>query len=388
MASRPFLAAGLLCVAVSALAAQAAAGPAVAGPARSFFFRLDENGKPVFTQILRWEADPNAYEYQVIVKDSSGSEVFDERVSSSQVEVHLAPGSYQFRIITYNLLDKAEAESAWNNLTIVKAEQPAISSVFPKTISLDSMDGRLTVVGTKLLDKGTIALISQTGEKYPGLIKTRKGDQELVVVFPDKAYRPGTYNLYAENPGGLSTTFGEAIRVRLQSPLDFLASVGYSPLVALYDQWFAQAWASNFHPLSFDARLGLLFIKKRWGSLGLELGAQERRMVGDFGAATLTSDFTLAGAGFLYAYRFTRQLHGLLRLGGGVSMSYHSFDYQNYAGPTTTSYDPFARAGIALQAYVSWKLYCEIGADCSCIFLLDHNAIGITPTIGLGYQLF
>jgi len=388
MVSRRSFAVGFFALAVAALAAQAQVGTPVAEPARDFFFRLDAEGKPVFTQVLRWEAEPDAFEYEVVVRDSSGSEILDERVTASPAEVHLAPGSYTYRIVTYNLLDKAEAETPWKALTIIKAERPVISSAFPKTIFMDTMDGRVTIVGSELLDKGTIDLISPEGARYPGAVKARKGDREVVVVFPDEAYRPGTFGLSIENPGGLSTTVEGAFRVRFQSPVDFLASAGYSPFIALDDRWFVETWTSNFHPTSFDAGLELFFVKRLWGSLGIELDTDERRMSGDFGDATLTSDFTLAGACFLYEYRFTRRLRGLVRLGGGISWSYHDFDYQGYAGPTATSYDPFARGGLALQAFLPWKLFGEIGADCSCIFLLDHYAIGIAPGLRVGYQLF
>ena len=388
MVSKRFLGAFILALAASALRAQSDPGTAIADEGPACYFRLDASGTPVFTQVLRWKADPNAFEYRIIMKDSSGADVLDERVTSSRVEVRLKPGAYEYRIISYNLLAKAEAESPWKNLEIAKAERPEIVAVFPKTLSLDSMVSRVTVRGSKLLDKGTIALISPSGRRYPGAIKERRGDRELVVVFPDEAFRPGTYTLYAENPGGLSTTVVGALQVRLQSPLDILASTGYAPLLALYDPWFVASWVSNFHPLGLDARLEFLFVKWRKSSVGLELGAEERRMSADFGEASLTSDFTLAGGGFLYAYRLTRQIRALARLGGGISWSSHNFDYQGYAGPTATSFDPFARAGIALQVFLPWQLYGEIGVDCSGIFLLNHNAVGITPSLRVGYQLY
>ena len=369
-------------------AAQAATGTPAAPPVPDFYFRLDANGKPLFTQVLHWEADPGAFEYEVILRDASGSKILDRRVKESRAEVHLAPGLYSFKIVTFNLLDKAEAETPWHSLTILKAEQPLISSVSPKTIFLDTLDWRVTIVGSRLLDMGKIILISEKGTTYPGNVEARKGESEVVVTFPAEAYQPGRYALCAENPGGLSTTIEGALRVGLQSPMDLLASAGYSPFVALADPWFVETWSANFHPQSFNARIEFLFIKLRRVSFGLGLGMDERRMSGTFGGAKLTSDFVLAGADLVNAYRLSRRLQGIIRLGGGLSWSHHVFDYQGYAGPTTTSYDPFARTGFELQWLIASKMYAEIGAEGSCLFLLDHYAFGISPSLRIGYRLF
>ena len=368
--------------------AQAATGTPAAPPVPDFYFRLDPNGKPLFTQVLHWEADPGAFEYEVILRDASGSEILDRRVKDSRAEVQLPPGLYSFRIVTFNLLDKAEAETPWHSLTILKAEQPAIDSLSPKTIFLDALEWRVTIVGSKLLDKGKIILISETGTTYPGKVEARKGESEVVVTFPAEAYQPGRYALCAENPGGLSTTIEGALRVGLQSPMDLLASAGYSPFVAMADPWFVATWGANLHPLGFDARLDFIFIKLRRGSFGLGFDLDERRMNGTFGDAKLTSDFVLAGADIVNAYRLSRRLQGLVRIGGGLSWSHHAFDYQGYAGPTTTSYDPFARAGLELQWLISPRMYAEVGAEGSWLFLLDHYAFGMSPSLRAGYRLF
>jgi hypothetical protein len=104
--------------------------------------------------------------------------------------------------------------------------------------------------------------------------------------------------------------------------------------------------------------------------------------------AAFTSDFLLVGANVLYKTRFSRQVHGVARIGGGLARSYHSFDYEGFSGPETTSYDPFARVGVALQAFLPCKLYGELGLDVSCLFLLNHTALGLTPKLCVGYQIF
>jgi hypothetical protein len=388
MASRLRLAAFLL-LALATAPLQAQEG-AVAGPEPSgdFFYRLDSAGNPVFSQLLRWENDPGVLEFQVIIRDSSGAAVIDERVSEAQREVQLEPGSYTYKIIAYNLLGKIETETEWIPIEVIKAEQPVIRSSSPRTIYMDTFDERVTIVGENLLENLSICLIDATGKKYVGTVKVRDGQKEATVVFPAEAYSPGTYTLYAENPGGLSAVAENALSIRFQRPVDILFSVGYAPLIALYDDWFVEEWSSAFHPLGFSAQLGLFFLKRSWGSLGIELEADFRRMSGGSDEAAFTSDFILAGANVMYKTRFSQRLHGVARAGGGIARSYHNFDYEGFSGPDTISYDPFARAGLALQAFLPGKLYGEIGADFSWLFLLNHSALGLTPKLCVGYQIF
>jgi len=374
-------------------AAQGEAEPATsAGPAdeaaKPYFYTLGEDGQPVFTQILSWEADPNALEYEVLVR-AGGAAIVDDRTPAAKEELHLPPGDYEYKIVTYNLLGQAEAETEWLAITVIKAEQPVLAESSPATIYMDALDGRIAIKGEKLLGKGVVKLLPKDGRAASvGKVVQSKGEGEIVVAFPDKAYAPGEYAISFENPGGLSASIEDALKIRFQRPFDLLVSLGYSPYCSLYDDWFLANWPSTFKPLGFDANIGIFFIKQRWGFIGIEVGAEWRHMTGGEEKAVLTSDYVLYGADALYKYRFTRQLHGLFRLGGGFAWSWHSFDYEGFAGPTTESYDPFMRVGLALQAFLPFKLYGEIGADWSCLSLLDHLAGGITPRLTVGYQLY
>jgi hypothetical protein len=370
-------------------AAAGAPAPQQAAEAKPYYFTLGDDGNPVFTQVIRWEGDPDALEYEVIVLDSSGATFLDERSSEAAIELHLAPGAYKYRIVTYNLLGKAEAETDWIGITIIKAEQPALSGASPAAIYMDSLDGRVTIEGEKLLPDGIASLVPANGRPASaGTVVTRKGEEEIVVVFPDKAYEPGDYSLSFVNPGGLTATLDQALKIRFQRPVDLLVSLGYAPYVALGDAWALASWPGALKPLGFEAKIDFFFVKQGWGFLGLEAGAQWSHMPGGEPKAVLTSDFVLMGAGALYKYRFTRRLHGLARLGGGLAWSYHSFDYEGFAGPTAWSFDPYANAGLALQAFLPIKLYGEIAVDFSDIFLIGHNLLGVTPKLCVGYQLY
>jgi hypothetical protein len=357
--------------------------------AGTYYFILGADGQPVFTQVLRWNADQNALDYQIIVRDSTGAEILNKHETEAEEKLHLAPGSYTYKIITYNLLGQAEAETHWIGFTVIRAEQPKLSAVSPTAIYMDVSDGRVILTGDKLLPGGVVFLVPLNGKPPSvGTVVERKDNKEVVVLFPDKACEPGDYCLSFANPGGLSATLDRALRIRFQRPVDLLVSLGYAPYVSLGDPWAVGAWPGAFKPLGFEAGIDLYFIKQRWGFLGLGAGAQWRRMYGGGATATLTSDFTLMGMDLLYKYRFSRQLHVIARLGGGLSWSCHSFDYEGSSGPTASSYDPYAQGGIAFQAFLPDKLYGEIGVGCTSLFLIGNYALGITPRLGVGYQLY
>jgi len=358
-----------------------------------YYYTLGEDGRPSFTQVLRWEADPNAFEYQVVVREAAtGEGAIDERTMENSYELHLKPGAYEYKIVTYNLLGQAEAETGWTAWAILKAEIPKLESSSPATLYMDSLDGRVILSGDKLLPDAVVSLVplAAQGDKAPfeGKVVRRKGETEVVVIFPDRAYESGEYSITVKNPGGLSATLESAMRIRHQRPVDILLSVGYSPFISLTDEWVTTSWTHVLNPLGLNGQFELFFIKQHWGFVGVELGAQWRKMMGGEDKATLTSNYLLVGANVLYKYRFARRLHGLARLGGGISWSKHSFDYEGFDGPVTLSRDPYAQFGVALQAFLPSKLYGELGVDYSWLFLIGHTATGVAPRLSIGYQLF
>jgi len=378
-------------------AAPAGESPAAGGESTpeggNFYFTQGADGQIDFTQVLRWEGDPQALEYRFVLRakgaDQSAPAIVDERTSAAEERVKLAPGDYEYKIVTFNLLGKAEAESDWIGFSVVKAELPTLAEAKPSTIYMDALDGRVTLSGDKLLPDGVVTLLPKDGSApFKGSVVKHGEDKEIVVVFPDRAYAQGDYGISFRNPGGLTAKIDDALSVKFQRPVDILLSLGYAPYVSLKDSWLVQNWPTAFNPVGFNADLDLYFVKKWWGFIGIEPEFSWRRMKGGETGATITSDYLLAGANALFKYRFTRSLHGLVRLGGGISRSHHAFDYDGFDGPTIDSTDPYARFGLALQYFTPIKLYGELGADFTDILLLHHYAMGITPRACIGYKLY
>lgn len=199
-----------------ALAALCGAGGGAGGGAwaedaqPNYYYSLDAQGRPVFTQVLRWSSDENALEYELVVRkagpagaEGGDSEVLRTRTSEAKAEVRLEVGDYQYMITTFNLLGRAEAETGWLPMRVLKAEIPSISQVSPSKILMDEhADRRVTVSGSRLVS-GCKVLLAQGQTTLQGTELRRDGDESLVVLFPDEAYLGGEYALEVENPGGL-----------------------------------------------------------------------------------------------------------------------------------------------------------------------------------------
>jgi hypothetical protein len=372
-----------------AAAAQNAEGESSAGnPSVSYYFEADEKGNPVFTQVLSWDADPNALKFEVSVKNSDGFQVAHAFIETNSYSMKLLPGQYSYNIVTWNLLGQPEIETGWQPLTVAKAEMPSISSVWPVFLFLDSMNGKITLKGQLLAPGAKIYLKNAFGRTIPGTEVGRVNDSELELTFPDKELATGTYDIVVVNPGGLSATDKDAIRIMFEHPVDILLTLGYSPVMFFQDSWFKENWSEPVYWLGANAGLSVYFQKKSWGYLGVEAAAAVHRLTGGDEQAKLTSDYLLSGGNFLYKYRFNKNFFALARAGGGIASSKHSFDYKGNAGPTTESSNIYLDSGLAFQYFFPMKIFAELGADWIEIMEKGHAVGGVQPALKIGYQIF
>lgn len=354
---------------------------------RDWTYSVDADGNVSYSQFLTWTGDPNALKYRVTVETADGSPVTESDTQTTRVELRLTPGTYRYRIATYNVLGKKEFETEWVTVGVIEAIEPTVADVSPNTLYIDDLKGKLTVRGKKIGDECVVTLrAGALSRTFQGRILERSGDGELVVSFPDDAYNPGTYDLTVENPGGLSSTLKNAVTIRYQKPVDFHVGVSYAPFMPLHDAWFKDVWPDPVNPLSAGAEFDALFVKRRWGLAGVSLEGFYRAMAGGIPESTLSSQFMIAGASAVAKYRFTRKFFGVARLGAGYSRSFHAFDYEGFEGPKASSADPFARAGIGVQYALPSKAYLTAGVDWTCVFFIGHQAGGVAPRLGVGYQ--
>ena len=377
-----------ICVLLAVLAAAAFCVEAEEGAAVDYYHEIDAEGRPVFTQVLRWEADPFALRFEVLIRDGSGAELLRESTEERELRVTLPPGDYEFRVTAFNLLDQAETETPWVALRVIKAELPVLRDAVPRVVYMDAFNPRILFQGEKLLPNAQFFMRQRNGVSHAGRESDRSEDREVGVVFPEDAFGPGTYDLVVVNPGELESVLSGALSVKYQKPVDILLTAGYSPSVTLYDAWLLEHWPSPFTPLGTDAGLSIYFLKRSWGFLGAEAKAHYRLLEGGTGGAGISSSYALLGGGLVYKRLFTRRTHGLFRLGAGVSRSEHSFDYEGFPGPKQSSTDPYLGAGLAVHVYLAKRVFLEGAVEWTHILLRDHSYGSLVPALRVGYLVF
>jgi hypothetical protein len=174
------------------------------------------DGTPRFTQILRWDADPNVLFYEITLQTGAGEAISVSKVTEPVLELNLSPGEYRYRIVLYNLLRKPEIALPWQGLTVLRAEIPRIANLAPKVWYLEDLKPSLTIRGENLIPGATVVLKREepTIEPASGIELGRDGTSAVSFAFPAPSLTAGEYAIELTNPGGLSVTVRRAVLVR------------------------------------------------------------------------------------------------------------------------------------------------------------------------------
>ncbi len=353
-----------------------------------FFFEILPDGAPRFTQVFRWDADPDVLFYEVTVRTAADKEVSVKRVQEPLIRLTLPPGEYKVRIVLYNLLGKPEVELPWKNFTVKKAEVPRVTGVSPNAVFIEDLEADVRIAGENLVPGAEIVLKKTSGVPLtiPGTERGRSGTGSVNMLFALDSAVPGDYSIQVTNPGGLTVTFVNAVTVRYARAVDFLASAGYAPWIPLYDDWHRTHWPDPAFPLGAGAEFTVFFLKTEFGYLGARLEVEGRFFSGGEAGAAIDTLIGLAELKAVYKFRFNRTFSALAGVGGGVALSRHAFMYGATPGPTLTSADPCMSAGASAQFYFYKNLYLEAGLEWYHLFALDFSAGGLEPFIRAGFQ--
>ena len=195
--------------------------PVAAQQEGEYFHEVLPDGTVRFTQVLRWDGDPNAWCYDVTVQTADGAEVLATRVTEPVLHLSLGPGEYRYHVVMYNLLRKPEVELPWQDLEVIKAEQPAIAHSAPARWFLEDPDPCLSLTGQNILGGATVTLRPHDEGEEPvtGKETACDGATSMSVTFPVRALTAGAYSLVIANPGGLSQTIADALVLLHKLPL-------------------------------------------------------------------------------------------------------------------------------------------------------------------------
>ena len=345
-------------------------------------FRLSESDSgALFVQTLTWERARYAVRYTVVLErrnEATGiwAEVLRRIVSAdfTHMDVSVPAGQFRYMVSSYNILDQLDNQTSWEEFTVIQALQPSIVSFFPPVFYLDRQTPRiLTITGENLLPESDIYLIHKTfldenGEP-PLLIPRELHRNELGetarLIFDDEDLVAGSYEIYAKNPGGLETRFGDFV-IAVAKPYDINASGGYAPMLALFGQ--KDYFLSNiFIPVSFIARASFIPFKWSFGNLGAEISPSWFYISSDQNNVKTSAHLLTVHVGALFQYWLIPKLVSVnARAGIGVGgiFNYH-FVYDTGSKGNSMSVAAFS---YHLGASVQWLAYKQIFVEGSLDF--------------------
>jgi hypothetical protein len=353
-------------------------------------YRIGDDGS--FTQLLHWEEQENALNYGVEIEQQAGElwkEVLTGKTEALFFESSLEPGTYRYRVRSYDLLEKPGPASDWIQFTVLPARQPALVRFNPKIFYLDEdLSWVITIYGSNLVE-GLDAFLKGFGGKLitPQTVTVEPSRNEARLIFSHGQLSRGTYAIHVKNPGGLTAEI-QNFRIVFRKTVDINLSAGYRPLVPFYG-YINELFGRDFFPTGVYSRLSLIPIRQRWGYMGFEIEPSWNYIMA--AADNYEAQAQIPGAAIYGLYRrwfANRSITLDIRMGGGIYsfLDYH-FTFERGSTNPITALFPAVVAGLSSQWIVKKPFFVEAGLDFSHFFTTDNPSPGyLRPFAGLGWQ--
>ena len=299
------------------------------------------------------------------------------------------PQKYRYAITSHNLLGHKSFSTEYTEFEVNKAYIPEMERVTPDLIYLDTLyDPSIRVTGANLRFNTDYYLFNDKKIIRPQEIIRDDNNRRVDVVFDPRDFDTGNWFLRAENPGGF--TAEQPITIKFMKWYDIALSLGYSPLVIVYDENVPNYYFTNFLPLGFDIRGTFIFLKKRAGYFGISIDGKWNSVTGSSSEYDIKTHLANSFLAFTYRYPIIRnRLTVEARIGGGLTYALAtmlSFGHDLSSEPFSAIF-PAATAGVSIAGYAWRGLYFEAGADFIATFSPNMTILSIAPTISVGWTL-
>lgn len=350
----------------------------------------------VFTQSLKWEAVNYCPYYDITIqrqeKGGAWSTVHDSRVEVSELAIRLSPGEYQYRLVVYDVLERPTLTTEWFPFTVIRALQPKVGDITPGVIYFEEENADVFEInGANILESSTVTFrpVNGRGTTYKGtVLEADKRGRSARVSFPIRSINVGEYGLHVENPGGLSTD-SKPVAFKYIKPMDFDVSIGYMPTIVLWDGTIDEYFESSVIPLGVVAKATFIPFKRASGYYGIGLIASASRVSNETEYYELTMNWAMTH--LLFAYQrpiIKNKLMFACNIGPGYTVFYDiSFAFNN--GITSPKFSPSsfsALAGLSLHYYFMKRMYADLSADCTYVFMKDMQVFSVQPSLTCGWQ--
>lgn len=361
----------------------------------SSFVTEDEFGNQIIVQKLVWQADEYALSFLVEVQKQTDDGNFEQIASfeteQNFCELSLGYGTYRYKIAVYNFLRQLEYEGEWIKFEIVRAWDPEITNISPKTIYLEeNFDGIFSFTGKNLLADSEYQMIPANNEPFLGdLIESDSKDTKVDVQFPIEKLVPGNYSFRVTNMGGLHTEQG-LVNIQFKKLYDFDVYGGYTCLINTFDKTLKTLMNGSIWPISAMAGITVIPFKQTYGYFGFGLVGTYTQQQNQQQNYLITGNFFTGHLNFVFQKPIIRGRLVLdLHCGAGINLMHnYIFHFPNgiKSNPPFTSLGISLDAGAGLQVYITKRLYTELRVSTTLAMFNDMDVNMIMPAILIGWQ--
>ena len=364
---------------------------------QNYYVTRDENNKFTFIQKLSWNKISDIKNYRITIErmtDAGWVQILEKDLLENKIEVSLDAGQYRFQVSVINLFDQLEKSSDWQNFEVLKALQPGIDNLQTDSMYLSSKkaDGTFTLNG-KNLNENTIFTMEKKDCEPPkilyGKVLSLASDGSAAQVqFDISQIDEGKYEIYAQNPGGLSVISKTIhIKDKKEQTWRVMASAGYAPSMNVLGGPLKKYSKKTFYPIGVTTRVTYIFFKTKLGDLGVNAGCNYSLIKASTNDYTLSGNYFTALGGLTWqkflAKKICLDVHG----GAGLASLFGTNFTNKYTGQTSPSLNAMGLAfggGLAIQYHFIKHLYIEANCDFTYAMFKDMTLGMLNPSISVG----
>ncbi len=362
--------------------------------AQSDVIDANQAERTMITQILSWDDISYASRYEVEIEKRNSDIAwvpYGSYVSEvNSIELELPAGIFRYRLIVYNVLNRAEPASEWFEFTVFQAQQPTIIDILPNEILLNSdTDGVVQIVASNVVDTAEFFLESTSGQLLQGSILEMDGDI-FILDFDEKQLIEGVYTLIVSNPSGLEDKTMPLV-VKKDKLIDLSISGGYTASAVIPGGTIFPNLSTTFLPLGFHANVSVLPLRMSFD--GLSFGVSFRSLT----LQQAEENYAIRGLFFplslyaSYAYPIIEdRIFFTTQVGAGVNFLYNLYQYEgNIAkGEPLNAIAILSTAGIGVQFFTTDNIFFNLNFDYNCSFFLEDTFLQMMlPSASIGFKL-
>ena len=375
---------------------------------QNYYITKDENNEFSFVQKLSWNAIPDIKNYRITIQrkqdDGSWVQVLEKDLYENKIEVSLPAGDYRFQVGVVNLFDQLEKSTEWKSLVVLKATQPKIEAMQTESLYLNSKkaDGVFTLNGENLTANTKFTMEQKDSEPpkiLQGTILSVSPDgNSAQVQFDIKEINEGKYEIYAQNPGGLSV-ISKSITIKKEKDRlwRFLISADYACPVTFFDGTFNRYEPVSYYPFSAGGRMSFVSTRGKFGNFGFGMGGYYTYFDYDKERYSMSGHY----ANFLGYLVYQRQLIPQrlcleARLGVGAAgligvnsqnktiFNFGTMQFRMGPNPQLFAIGIAFGGGLGIQYYPGKHFYVEANIDFVNAKFSDMNLGMFYPSLGFG----